>query len=359
MAETTALNTAATPPHRVIKLKSDKLPPWLRLRIWTGQFVYHRKAGGGMGKIVRIPFGKVVKFNTTRNELDAIEYVRIHTTIPVPELYEVYEQPNGSITLVMEWLPGDGAEYAAMTPERVRVFGRQLSGYLQQLRSLEPPSPNFIGSVNGQGPLRDHRLGNIPFGPSHNIDDFHSYLRLGGPLEAWTGGPEVQAVHRRQDYKVKFTHADLNPTNIQYHNGRIVGIIDWETAGWYPEYWEYTKMHWLDRPPFQKFFDAVEGEGAIDKYHDELKAERDIWRLISMWRYDDYYGNPENAAAVVKGSGNRMDSSNEVDSGESIEATRPVECLTKEREVLKPHQGDVQGDVEPRNPERATSGLGG
>jgi len=25
--------------------------------------------------------------------------------------------------------------------------------------------------------------------------------------------------------------------------GRITGIIDWEYAGWYPEYWEYAKAY--------------------------------------------------------------------------------------------------------------------
>jgi hypothetical protein len=24
-------------------------------------------------------------------------------------------------------------------------------------------------------------------------------------------------------------------------NGKIVGIVDWQFAEWYPEYWEYTK----------------------------------------------------------------------------------------------------------------------
>lgn len=30
--------------------------------------------------------------------------------------------------------------------------------------------------------------------------------------------------------------------NILVEGGRITGIIDWEYAGWYPEYWEYVKM---------------------------------------------------------------------------------------------------------------------
>lgn len=45
---------------------------------------------------------------------------------------------------------------------------------------------------------------------------------------------------------IYFTHGDLTLGNIIVSNEsgsyRIAGIIDWEQAGWYPEYWEYCKM---------------------------------------------------------------------------------------------------------------------
>lgn len=52
-----------------------------------------------------------------------------------------------------------------------------------------------------------------------------------------------------------FTHADLNPFNILIRDEKVVGIIDWEFAGWYPFYWEYTsawhgnitRTGWQDR----------------------------------------------------------------------------------------------------------------
>ena len=38
---------------------------------------------------------------------------------------------------------------------------------------------------------------------------------------------------------IVFTHGDLSSFNIVARVDGIVGIIDWETAGWYPSYWEY------------------------------------------------------------------------------------------------------------------------
>ncbi|KFY12693.1 hypothetical protein V492_03725 [Pseudogymnoascus sp. VKM F-4246] len=289
MAVSQSPNSTAIP-KRVV-LTSSQLPPWLRCAIWASQYVYPgRNRGGGNGNVVRLPFGRVLKMYTHRSEIEAMEYVHNHTSVPVPKVFEVYEQPDGAIHILMEFLPGDGPDYTNMTPDEIKTFGKELAGYLQQLRSLEPPEEGFIGSVS-LGSSMDHRVGHIRFGPFHSVSDFHDYLRLGGPLESWEYDPVVKKIHSRPEpYKVKFTHADLNPTNVQYHNGKIQAIIDWEFAGWYPEYWEYTKMYFAEGPLYKPFFDAVVGEPGIEKYPEELQAEKDIRRIVSPWRYDDYYG---------------------------------------------------------------------
>lgn len=47
---------------------------------------------------------------------------------------------------------------------------------------------------------------------------------------------------------IKFTHADLHPTNIMLtpegETPRVVTIIDWHQSGWYPDYWEFCKTRW-------------------------------------------------------------------------------------------------------------------
>lgn len=46
--------------------------------------------------------------------------------------------------------------------------------------------------------------------------------------------------------KFYFTHGDITIGNIIVSgfpgSYAITGIIDWEQAGWYPEYWEYCKI---------------------------------------------------------------------------------------------------------------------
>lgn len=41
-------------------------------------------------------------------------------------------------------------------------------------------------------------------------------------------------------YTIVFTHADITARNIIIRNGCIVALLDWEFAGWYPEYWKYA-----------------------------------------------------------------------------------------------------------------------
>ncbi|KAL2760622.1 hypothetical protein ACRALDRAFT_1059596 [Sodiomyces alcalophilus JCM 7366] len=217
-----------------------------------------------------------------------MEFVRKHTSIPVPRIYEIYHY-DGGLHLVMEEAEGGDINtyYGGMTEDQIKTFGRELADYLGQLRSLQPPASGFIESLS-LGSSLDHRLSGTRFGPFHSIADFHTYLRRGRPLEHWENEPDVVRVHSTPEkYSVKFSHADLNPRNIMVKDGHITAIIDWEFAGWYPEYWDYTKMYWCERPLWANFYRAVEEEPAITKYHDERAAELAIWKRMHPWSYDD------------------------------------------------------------------------
>ena len=46
-------------------------------------------------------------------------------------------------------------------------------------------------------------------------------------------------------HAIVFTHGFLAFRNIIVKDSRFKAIIDWEMAGWYPEYWEFAKAFWL------------------------------------------------------------------------------------------------------------------
>lgn len=51
--------------------------------------------------------------------------------------------------------------------------------------------------------------------------------------------------------EVLLTHNDLHPRNVTVRDGKVAAILDWELAGFYPEYWEYVKAWYragIDEP---------------------------------------------------------------------------------------------------------------
>lgn len=86
---------------------------------------------------------------------------------------------------------------------------------------------------------------------------------------------KISAVHARA-YRSVFTHADLHPSNIVIDRGRLSGLVDWECAGFYPEYWEYTKlMYGAER--FPDIQDIIRDAFTEGSYEEELEAETRLW----------------------------------------------------------------------------------
>ncbi|MGG6498963.1 UNVERIFIED_CONTAM: phosphotransferase, partial [Bacteroidetes bacterium 56_B9] len=46
-------------------------------------------------------------------------------------------------------------------------------------------------------------------------------------------------------HDIVLTHSDFHPRNIIVRDDKVVAILDWELAGFYPAYWEYVKANYL------------------------------------------------------------------------------------------------------------------
>lgn len=81
------------------------------------------------------------------------------------------------------------------------------------------------------------------------------------------------------DAKVYFTHGDLTPLNIMVSGPpgfcRVTAVIDWEQAGWYPEYWEHCKM---------QFGAVADYEWSEDNWPAKI-TEPDEDALWAFWEY--------------------------------------------------------------------------
>lgn len=94
----------------------------------------------------------------------------------------------------------------------------------------------------------------------------------------------------RDDHQIVMTHGDLHPRNIMVvlegdKGGgeraiQVSSILDWEYAGWYPEYWEFVKAlnTTRHRGPLRDWYEYLPTE-AIGKHFIEysLDCQIDCW----------------------------------------------------------------------------------
>ncbi|KAB8215125.1 kinase-like protein [Aspergillus novoparasiticus] len=225
-----------------------------------------RKVFGTVGRLgVRTSRNRIVKGPCEVAELTALQYVARHTNVPVPKVYSVYHCPDG-LYIELEYIRGLDLQRAwlggYLSPAQKKQMVSEIAGYIGQLRRLEPPRKEILGSAGLEGGL-DYRIGFFPFGLFQTHEEFHCFLRKNIPIEDSTKAFSQEL----------FAHADLCPRNIIIDNGRVAALIDWEFGGWYSEYWEYTKAHYvqLNMP------DWYEGlESSLTRYDEELKAERTL-----------------------------------------------------------------------------------
>ena len=126
------------------------------------------------------------------------------------------------------------------------------------------------------GRCRSARTRRRSFGPFDNVDAFHDsiteHLRP-RTRDAWRRVAEP--LHNRP-HNIVLTHGDLAAWNIlvDEKTHRLVGIIDWEYSGWYPEYWEYACALRPSRafPKIVAFFEKV-----FPEYQEEIEIEKVLW----------------------------------------------------------------------------------
>ncbi|KAJ5720680.1 uncharacterized protein N7483_008614 [Penicillium malachiteum] len=215
-----------------------------------------------------------------QSEPNALELVEKHTTIPASRLVDV-GQYDGKTYMIMTVLPGEQLEsvYHLMSYEECDRLAEDLGDCVAQLRRIPNNTPYRFANTAG-GPIYDHLLPDEePVGPYNNESDFNNHL-LGyidcTPEEAFQSNGENRSMC--QDHQSYFTHGDLHSTNIIMQNGRLSGIVDWECAGYMPDYWECIKARraswsspvlWaIYGPVFKRFGD----------YEEEWEIERILWR---------------------------------------------------------------------------------
>ena len=208
-------------------------------------------------------------------------FVADHTSIPVPRIFCAF-QKNGITYIAMERIKGDSIRkrWPSISGEAQAYLLFQLKDFVTQLRAIPPPRPGEIGGAD-YSQLFDDRIQAAGFGPFHDSKEFHKFLRK--DLTKSVDDPELHhlvTAHESKEYPTCFTHGDLSTFNILVRDGEIAGIIDWEMAGWYPDYWEYTSA-WHVNPYDEGWKSEV--SRFLDPYPTELEMEMLRRKIFPMF----------------------------------------------------------------------------
>ena len=178
--------------------------------------------------------------------------------ITVPKLYAMYRTlSTGHLCLIMERLQGDTLEvlWPGLEEKEKSAVCTELKKVIDTLREL--PAPGFYGGV---GRIRipyhlfwDREQRKEICGPFNSESEFNAGLvnkiksndeLNGGYITSKADFYERNIDSMLSKHAPVFTHSDLQRKNILVHrrseSAFEVALIDWETAGWYPTYWEYS-----------------------------------------------------------------------------------------------------------------------
>ncbi|KAL4903877.1 kinase-like domain-containing protein [Aspergillus multicolor] len=159
-------------------------------------------------------------------EVITLNYLATDTTIPVPKV-------------LRDWVDHDGRGMAFFDPIPKISIADQVVQIRTQLRSLTASSIQCIDGSPCYPCLLFLDL--EPRGP------FHSDAELWGALL-------LQNLEKRLPKCELYvlTHCDLNLGNVMVQDGKVVSILDWEYAAYFPIWFEYVaasfeaKAFWMD-----------------------------------------------------------------------------------------------------------------
>lgn len=183
-----------------------------------------------------------------QKEVAIMKFASERFSIPVPKIFGLHTDPNGWVFLVMECVKGQPLHIAwreLKQVEKEQVVA-DLKEYVDRMRLL---SGSYIGSLNREPFPEGHAiLKRGHCGPFESEEEFNEALLIEFDEYYKYHTPVIKEMLRQKSgHRIVFAHGDLQTKNVLVHGRHISAIVDWEFAGFYPEYWEYA-LAWLILP---------------------------------------------------------------------------------------------------------------
>lgn len=179
--------------------------------------------------------------------------------------------------------PLNGMLWASLSLDQRTACRDSLQEIVNKLRSIPVPPSARIGSIGQQTALLVSPSCIDPPVPSFD-DEIAMFNWMANRFARATYCPlrdRLRVTAPGGTSKLVFTHGDLAPRNILIKRGQVVGLVDWELSGWYPEYFERTRCELeVERGPrgptnmILSLLDASENVATTSLYADYCNTGR-------------------------------------------------------------------------------------
>ncbi|KAG6885499.1 hypothetical protein C0992_005113 [Termitomyces sp. T32_za158] len=205
--------------------------------------------------IYPMPFNTVLKIGDRTRDEEALSMKLAHSLgLPVPRVLFYASCPDsGEGAIWMTRIPGQllSQAWQNLSDSEQSTIMDELHQCLLRLRECKNPRSSEVCSITGTY-IKTFRACDGVIPPCADKSDFFRYLVRARDHTIRDQTDESRAqfdqVTRKiehladMSHSIVFAHGDLMRHNILVKDGHLSGIIDWECAGWLPEYWDYTTM---------------------------------------------------------------------------------------------------------------------
>lgn len=217
-------------------------------------------------QIVQVSSTELIKGPCTLQEYEAMRYFATNTYTILPRIHRIYRRRTG-LYIAMDYIHGERLDqlWPGLDGREQRKLAESVAEQIDAMRSIAMPADLSVSVASvGGGEVHDGMLQpGLGVGPFISLADFRDFLQ---------GNPNLLPYKHTWDTdrdghsaRSVLTHGDIALRNIirRYPDHSLV-IIDWETAGWWPVYWEKIKISFGDFPEHPGWIQAMDGLLADD-----------------------------------------------------------------------------------------------
>ena len=191
---------------------------------------------------------KIIRGNDDYTEYTSLQYLANYAPhIPAPKPHGLIKLDNVRI-MFMTYLPSTTLEkvWSSLNHDNKVIIQHQLDDIFTDLRRLKYDGRG-LGGVNGEGVKNDYMFSQGSRGTVNTVAQFEDLQFSDGSGATTQWITFLRSFLPPPTEGLVFTHGDIKMANIMVRNiddgfYTLSGIIDWETSGFYPEYFEASKL---------------------------------------------------------------------------------------------------------------------